>query len=106
MKYVVELSDRALSDIDAIIDYLSSRSTQGAVAWLEALHLAVDAIEKSPLQQPLAPEDSDHLETIRHYLFRTKRGRMYRALFIVRGQQVVVTHVRGAGQDRVVANDE
>ena len=51
------------------------------------------------------PEDEDHEEEIRHILFKTRRGKTYRAIFIIRTDTVFVLHVRGPGQD-LIAPDE
>jgi hypothetical protein len=52
-----------------------------------------------------APEDKDHEETIYQVIFKTRRGLPYRALFIVRGDQLYVLHVRGPGQDFMSAGE-
>jgi len=53
----------------------------------------------------IAPEDADHDETIYQIIFRTRRGLPYRALFVVRENDVYVLRVRGPGQDLVAPDD-
>jgi hypothetical protein len=52
-----------------------------------------------------APESNDHPEPIYQVIFKTRRGRPYRALFVVRDRTVFILHVRGPGQDFVAPNE-
>jgi plasmid stabilization system protein ParE len=101
MTHNVELTRRAEVDVDGILGWLRERSPQGAAAWCEVL----DKLRKQPTAYGLAPEDTDRQDEIRHVVFKTRRGRRYRALFMIRNQTVFVLHVRGPGQD-VVRTDE
>ena len=42
---------------------------------------------------------------LRQSLFRTRRGRLYRLLFVIRGDVVHLAAVRGPGQEMVSADD-
>lgn len=101
MSYRVLLTARAESDIDTILGYLRKRSSQGAGTWAATLDDVLTELEVSADQAALAPENEDHSEEIRHIIFRTPRGRSYRLLYFVRLDEVIVTHVRGPGQDIV-----
>jgi hypothetical protein len=47
---------------------------------------------------PITPENDDVDLEVRQVLFKTKRGRLYRAVFHVQGDDVYVLRVRGPGQ--------
>ena len=61
----------------------------------------ISGISESPLAFGLAPENEDHKETIRQAIFKTQRGLPYRAIFVVRENNVFVIHVRGPGQSNL-----
>jgi len=49
----------------------------------------------------LAPESAGHPFEIRQIAFRTRRGRGYRSLYTIQGNDVFVMHIRAPGQDLV-----
>lgn len=98
MTYKLLLLPRAERDIDGILGFLVKRSLQGAIAWDQALQAALDSIQSDPLRFSLAPELQGYDREIRQILFKTKRGRVYRALFSVIDVTIYVLHVRGPGQ--------
>ena len=101
MSYVVLLMRQAELDAQTIFDWLSQRSPAGALRWYDALDEALHRLEDRPEACGRCPESDDFPETIRECFFKTKRGRAYRLLFTIVGQQVRVLHVRGPGQDFV-----
>lgn len=99
MKFHVRTLRRANSDCDRILTYIAERSRAGAVAWARAYDAALVRLEQAADALPLAAED-DHVDfEVREVLFKTRRGGIYRALFTIRGDEVLVLHVRGPGQD-------
>ncbi len=101
MTYNIILQPIAQSDVDRIIGYLAERSPQGAIAWIKAWDDLLATLRVRPETFGLAPESSYHDDEIRQALFKTRRGRTYRALFVVVFDTVHVIHVRGSGQDLV-----
>ena len=101
MTYKIILQPGAADDVERIIDYLAERSSEGAVAWRTAWYDVLDRLRQLPESFPHAPESSYHDDDIRHALFKTRRGRTYRALFVIVFDTVHVIHVRGPGQDLV-----
>lgn len=97
----VRLHWQAEHDLDEILDWLSRRSSVGAGTWyrrwLEVANNLTDSADKCPL----APENDEAELEIRHLVFKTRRGREYRAIFTIQGDTVVVLHIRGPGQDIV-----
>ena len=49
-------------------------------------------------QLPFAPENSLTADTLREFSFKTRRGRSYRAVFTVVGDELRLLRIRGPGQ--------
>jgi plasmid stabilization system protein ParE len=105
MSYQVRVLARARRDFDAIIDYIAERSPQGAASLAARFEEALARLERNPFIAPVAPESEDLQEEVRHLMFRTRSGRTFRLLFVVRGDEVRVLRVRGAGQPPVRPDD-
>ena len=101
MKFDVILSRRAERDLDHILEYLVSRSSQGAATWLTRWDEVLAELSESADQRSLAPENDDHPEEIRHVEFKTRRGKKYRAIFEIREEAVWIAHLLGPGQNVV-----
>jgi plasmid stabilization system protein ParE len=98
MTHEVRFTREAAACIRDIRDWLAERSPNGALRWLDALESACGRVAEGPDSFALAPESDEFGEPLRQILFKTRRGRTYRALFIVRERIVHVVSVRGAGQ--------
>jgi plasmid stabilization system protein ParE len=101
MKFDVHLLWRAARDVDHIVTWLYERSPQGAEAWHQAWKKTFRTLKMSADAFGLAPESEGHPFEIRQILFRTRKGRDYRALYTIEGRAVYVMHVRSPGQDLV-----
>jgi hypothetical protein len=98
MKFTVYELPRARDDKRHILRWLYDRSPLGAAAWLNAYDSMVERLTIAADTLPLAPEnDAVDLE-VRQILFKTKRGRIYRAVFHLVGNDAYVLRVRGPGQ--------
>lgn len=71
------------------------------MAWLDAWDEALQLVKQRADSFGLAPEVDHRGDPVRQILFKTKRGRMYRALFVIRGSNVRILHVRGPGQNLI-----
>ena len=101
MRREVVLMRQAESDIDAILAWLMKHSLTGAKRWFSALEEAIEWLAEHAESASRAPENEFFDETIQQRIFKTKRGRPYRLLFVLSRTQVRVLHVRGPGQDLV-----
>jgi toxin ParE1/3/4 len=101
MSYQVRLTSRAERDVDGILAWLRQHSPQGAAAWFGRWNDVIQDLSAMAGNYDLAPENDSHDIEIRHVLFKTRRGKKYRALFIIRESQVYIIHVRGPGQDLI-----
>lgn len=100
MTYRARTLSRAQRDVMAILDWIAHQrhAPQGAANWLEAYETAIQAIVRSPTSFGLAPEGEFFEREVRQVLFKTRRGRTYRALFTIEGDEVLILRVRGPGQ--------
>ena len=97
MFQVKELA-RARADIRDIATWLAERSPQGAASWLDAYDRLVARLGQSAESFGSAAENEDCAFDIRQALFKTGRGRVYRAIFYIDGDTVNILRVRGPGQ--------
>ncbi len=105
MTFHVKTLHRTRRSSDQIVTYIAERSKSGAVAWARAYDAALARLEQSADTFPFAPEN-EHVDfEVREVLFKTRRGLVYRALFTIHGNEVLILHVRGPGQDFVTSNE-
>lgn len=105
MSFDVILLRESQRDLDDILAFLAKHSPAGAARWLEALELAVDALETNPSRYALAPENELVTKTVRNISFKTRKGRPYRLVYTVVEQQVRVFRILGSGHDLLSADD-
>jgi plasmid stabilization system protein ParE len=103
MKFTVVTLRAAERDCRRILEFIRARSKAGARAWARALDKALGHLEENADACPLAPENEYVDFEVRDTLFKTRRGLIYRMLFTIRDDTVIVLHVRGPGQDLVAA---
>ena len=105
MTFYVKALRKAEADVRSITKYLYERSPQGAAAWLDAYRQARARLASNADSCGQAEED-EHLDIdVRQALFKTRRGRVYRMLFTIVGNEVRILRVRGPGQAPVIAED-
>ena len=103
MGYEVVLLRRAQSDFDSILNWLSTNSPAALERWFDSYENVLERLEREPLSFGYAPENEILAASVRHALFRSGRGFVYRLLFVIVDNQVRVLHIRGPGQDFVRA---
>jgi len=105
MKYVVELSQQAQSDIRAIGRWLEAhRSIEISDRWMRAFARIIVQLETDPSRFPFAEEAADLGVQLRvHHLGSKTSG--YRIIFVVNGQTVRVARVRHAARDSLTGGD-
>lgn len=105
MKFTVRELARARADKDHIFKWIHSRSRMGAMAWLDAYDSMVDRLKSNADSCGKAHESPDLDMEVRQVLFKTRQGRIYRALFVIENHTVFVLRIRGPGQAPVTAMD-
>ena len=98
MTFRLRILPRAERDAQQIFDWLRARSPDGAIRWWFAFDGAVHNLVDHPHGYGLAPETESVRYDLRQFLFKTRRGRRYRGVFVVVGDEVRVLRIRGPGQ--------
>lgn len=99
MRFEVVQTRRARADVATIARWLNQRLGPGPDAWYRQWVLATKRLGQSADQFGTAPESDSCPEKILQLQFKTRRGRFFRVLFVIRGDTVYILHVMGAGQD-------
>lgn len=99
------MSHEARANVADIHALIAEASSLGADRWLDAFEDAIARLERYPLSFGLAPESEFAPRELRQILFKTRRGRIYRAVYFVDGDVVKITHVRGPRQRLVPPQD-
>lgn len=105
MTYRLRILHQARREAIDIFEWLSQHSHAGAVRWWNAFESSAQTVSTRPLSYAIAPENEFVDYEVRHFVFKTRRGRLYRALFTIVEDEVRVLHVRGPGQDVLSAKD-
>ena len=98
MSYHVELTEGAYADLDRLTISLAERSPELADRLSAQFYHALPRVESFPLACGIAYESRFFQEELRHLLFEIRKGRTYRALFVVRGDLVKILAVRAPGE--------
>ena len=104
MTHSVLLLRRAKADYRHLFSYLEERSPQGALNWEESLEAGLARLRSNPLIYGLAPENMHFDFELRQLLFKTRYGRVYRAVYRVVGNEVTVFRICGPGQSPLNPN--
>ncbi len=99
----VQLSDRAISDVDGVLHWFASKDAASAgERWFAGLWKAIGTLESNPERCALAAENLGI--PLRELLFGRRSGR-YRILFIIEARTVKVLHIRHCARDAVTPDD-
>lgn len=103
MRFQIKVLRRADRDVDRILWWFSNqqKSPSGAATWFRSYEAALQRLSEFADSQSLSPESEYATHDVRHALFKTRRGRVYRILFTIVGDEARVLHVRGPGQNLV-----
>lgn len=97
-RYNVIVQPPAMADIDAAYLYIREHAPRAAEKWLRGIQKTIDGLQFFPNAHALAREHKEFREPIRQTTYGRGTG-VYRIIFVVRGDDVRVLHVRhGARQ--------
>jgi len=99
--YRIDVSLKARIDIAEAYDWFFDQSEDVAEQWLSTLTAAIQTLESLPKRCPIAPEAQYFPDNPPRQLLA---GR-YRILFEVRGDYVLVLHVRHVSRDYAQRED-
>jgi len=105
MTLEIRVLGRATADADHIYLWLHQRSPDGAAAWYAAYFNKLCELGDSKSASSIAPEAIALGVDLRQAFFKTRRGRSYRLLFLIAGNELRVLRVRGPGQRPVTRRD-
>ena len=88
MTFPVRELRRAKADKRKIFEWLHERSRSGAIAWLAAYDKMIGRLKTHADTFAEADENADLVLDVKQVLFKTQRGRVYRALFIIDSGEV------------------
>lgn len=103
MTFRVRMLRRANADFVDIVDYIHERSPQGAAAWVNAFEKAKTRLNAEGCSE--ADENHRFDIEVKQALFKTRRGRVYRLVFTIVGDEVRILRVRGSGQAPIEPQD-
>jgi plasmid stabilization system protein ParE len=89
MAYRCELTRRALRDAEEAYTWIARDSPRRAARWYEGLFAKIRTLADNPRRCPLAPESEADGHEIRQILYGRRRG-VYRVLFVVRSEELVL----------------
>jgi plasmid stabilization system protein ParE len=106
MTYRIRPTARSEADVQRLYDAIAGRhGADAAWRWYEGYTRAVRRLVTMPLSCGLAYEASSSDREVRHLLFGPDPKRRFRALFTVRGDEVVILAIRAAGERPVDPGD-
>lgn len=105
MNYQVIFTARAETDLDRLLSALQETSSAAAARLMARFWESVSRLRTAPLSCELAFENPWFSEDLRHLLFGISPRRRYRALFVVRGDTVVILTIRAPGERPVTPED-
>jgi plasmid stabilization system protein ParE len=101
MAYSVRQTAQAYTDLDAILEWLLAQEAGNAgLRWLNGLQESLQSLSESPYRCMLAPENSVFPFEVRQLLYGRK-PHVYRVLFTVEEDTVVILHIRHGRQLRI-----
>ena len=88
LKYLVEITKAAESDIREIFRYIASDSEAAANKLITEIERQIDSLEQFPLRCPVVPESQDLGKEYRHIIYGN-----YRTIFRIEGSRVIIMRV-------------
>jgi plasmid stabilization system protein ParE len=98
MTFRVRLTRNAEADLEQRLTTVAERSPEAARRLNDRFEKALLRLRDFPLSCGLAYENPSFSEELRHLLFGIHPKRKYRALFVVRGDEVVILAIRAPGE--------
>jgi len=105
VNYLLHILPRAENDFLQIFSFIEERSREGSLSWRQAFEDGLSRLQENPFIYGLAPEDSYFDFELRQLLFKTKYGRIYRAVYRIDDNVVTVYRIRGPGQAPLDADE-
>lgn len=104
MSFCVVVTRMAREEIADAVRWISERSPDAAIRWLDGIDEAIADLNQFPTRCAIAAETDTIGIEIRQQVYGRRSGR-YRILFVVRGDVVHVIHVRHGARDVLQPDD-
>jgi plasmid stabilization system protein ParE len=105
MSHSIVLLRRAVKDLRSILRWIKRRSPRGMELWRDALENCLLEIAEDPFLFSRVTEGPALPPGIRQALFRTRRGNIYRVIFLIEQSEVQVLRIRAPGQRNLRTRD-
>ena len=105
MSFRVRLTSNAAADFEKRLTTISGRSPALAIRLNDRFEKALLRLRDFPFSCGLAYENPSFSEELRHLLFGIRPKRKFRALFVVREDEVVILAIRAPGERPVKADE-
>ncbi|HTW94583.1 MAG TPA: type II toxin-antitoxin system RelE/ParE family toxin [Tepidisphaeraceae bacterium] len=104
MRFRVHLTSTAAADAEAAYLHIAESAPRAAVRWFNGLVDVVASLDSFPTRCEIARESVKAGEEIRQMLYG-RRPHIHRLLFIVRGQDVYILHIRHSARRAMAVGD-
>jgi plasmid stabilization system protein ParE len=104
MNFKLIIQPPALADLDEAYRWIAERSPENAVRWFNRFLEVLQTLKNSPARCGVAPESAQIGQEIRQLLYGRRDG-VYRALFVIRGREVHVLHIRHGARDTMTSEE-
>ena len=94
MAFRVKQTAQADDDLDVILGWLLAQEAgETGLRWFQRLKEALESLSEFPHRCPLAPDNADSPFEARELIYG-RRPHLYRILFTIEGDSVIVLHIR------------
>ena len=100
MSYTVIITPSAKADIFEINTWLLENYPSYADAWLWGISQSITSLSRFP-ERCMVASESDALEVAAHQLLYGKKPNVYRILFMIEENRVLILHVRHTRQQQL-----
>ena len=98
MRFEIQLTDRFITHLEEISDYIARSSPRNALQWIENVERQLLKLETFPERHPPARETDAHDLPLRQMLYGKGRCR-YRIIFSIDGSMVTVLDIRHSSRE-------
>jgi len=94
----VILTENSRQNLQSYFRFAAERAPETAARWISRFEAALETLEYFPRRCSIAPESRFVGREIRQFLFG-KRPNVFRVLFEITGEEVLVLHIRRGSMD-------
>jgi plasmid stabilization system protein ParE len=103
MTYTVIVTRPAKGQLNRAADWIAEKAPEAAERWFNGFVAAISSLSRNPRRCGFAREHRQFPFELRELLYGRRRN--YRAIFTIRGSQVIVIAIRHAAQAELTLDD-